>query len=423
MPDSETGPLEFPPDRVEVDLGGYNPTEEAVVNNWKQLEHIAPEKGRDLKLEFIESLGKTDQEIMAAARAAKEAAEISGDKADLKRIADIFVLRKMMLGHDWRTEQVAGQAREYIIEKKRLLLRQVQALNRQPKTQKISAAIATLHQRFQDLTGQQENLDQVIAQGYPQLWETITKARQEARKPEAGETSENPTEEMAPGSSSLQREMEEIQAEEREAEQELEAEKERITRLSEAIEKKLPPRYRECAPEIAAVLIGNGLNFVERDDFVTRDGKTQEVVKFIIFADPLSAKARENFPSADNQNFEHGASRFAADFKKIASSPEIPARIKIALNQFFNRRWDYAEEPDAKAILESLRQQDQKPHAMYIKKGLYTNSNLMAVRAESGLIDLHVQPTNQAPEYTDGTVFSSAPVFTFDIKKENVETK
>ncbi len=204
------------------------------------------------------------------------------------------------------------------------------------------------------------------------------------------------------------------------AEGESEAEKERLARLAQAVEKKLPPEYRSCAAEIVQLLKKNGFDFAERDTVAALSGKPQAVVRFTIFVNPLRSEGRKSFPRASALDIERALRVFNDDFQKITKSRDNEARLKIALGKFFiQHRWDFAQQLDAEAVLRRLRDQEKKPYAMYIQTSRAADFNLMAIEAASGQIDLHHQATNAAPDYKNQTVFSALPVFTFDIKQEN----
>lgn len=168
--------LELPETRVEVDLGGYNPSAEAVKNNWELLGNLPARENEDVKLELIKSLGISNADMASRAAAAKEKGDdpVQPDDSEFKKIRHIFVLRKMLLGHDWRAEDVANEARIYISQKRKKIAQDILGLqSRQPRTETITATIQKLKTKFDELTSDRANLDKTIAAGYPKLWEKI----------------------------------------------------------------------------------------------------------------------------------------------------------------------------------------------------------------------------------------------------------
>lgn len=406
LEESKNENLELPNDRIEVDLGNYHPTEEDILNTWDILENTDP-GGVDLKLELIEFLQKNDNEVLTIAKESKETE--TENNAEFKKISRLFVLRKMILGHDWRAEQITNLAHNYILEKKRVLLRQVQVLNQQPKTEKIIFTIKALIKKFEKLSELQKNLDQIIADSYPQLWETINQPKPSIKKNnDTFQTQSEP--EITTEDNSIKTEI-------IKTDQEVIIEQTHYARLVEALEKDLPLRFRECAAEIAKTLIDKGIDFIEKDGQIVRDGKTQKMTTFTLFINPLQPEAMTNFPNASGQDYENSLRKFNIDFKKITSSPEISIRVKLAIEKIFSHGWDFSSQEDARDILQKLHTQEKRPYAMFFKKDEQTNNNLIAIEADSGQINLHTQPTNIAPGYADGTIFSSAPVFSFCIKK------
>ncbi len=157
--------------RVEVDLGNWNPTPETVKSNWELLGQLPAKKDEDIPLEFIRSLGQSNEVVNARGKEAlaKKNDPANPDATAIDKMKHIIVLRKMVRGHDWRAADVAKLADEYISEKIETTERDIEKLKMLPPEQMYLVAIKKLEQNLGGYQKDKANLEAIIQAGYGDL--------------------------------------------------------------------------------------------------------------------------------------------------------------------------------------------------------------------------------------------------------------
>lgn len=420
-------------EKKQVDLGKFNPTPETVIHNWEVLGDLGTAGKEDLKLEMLKSLNEPDEAFNARGKEAiaKRDDPENPDPADFDKIRHIVVLRKMLLGQDWRAEGAAEEARHYVNQRLEKISHDTTGLGKvKPQTEIIANTINVLQAQLGELTAAQKKLDEIIETGYPNLWEKIKPTIETTAEPAQSDKKESPDElatmfpEEAPPAEAgatvftKNETADEQQEKTLSPDEKAELEAKRWVELEEAIKELLPKHFEKYLPAIIDVLADCGFNFTEQETQKLEKGRYQKVRQFNLFVDPSKTglpKLMAELQSSPAGTVERRATQIVEIILETTKNTKDNNLRRAFEKMKTLGHWGFAENNDADAILEYLHEED-KTHAY----GIYTKSdNLRHINAKTGEIKDREIDSSYVPRL-ENTKIVAAPIFTFDISKKQI---
>lgn len=288
-----------PKERKVVDMGRYNPTPEQVLGNWKLLSVEDEFTGPDPRLELAASLGLSDRSFKEELKK-RVGADGDENKKEFQKFEHIVALRKMILGHDWRAEETASQAYDFINEKIVRVSRELAlSLALGPKER-----VAELKQDLKRFSLIRQNLEKIIQKGYPELWQKI----EELKSPRAAESEEEPEAEEE-GAEEAAPEIDDLFEEKRE-------------------EVQIPPGPEFLPPEVWRVAYLSGLNFLEIGNKGEKGQSEKEAKSIYFYIDPANPNLSDKLKALETGHDEELA-QLRKESARLAGNTKLEQRAKV----------------------------------------------------------------------------------------------